>query len=51
MANAGGRPTEPLVLEPEGRDYLERQVRRRCVTRSMSARCRITLRCADSVQS
>jgi hypothetical protein len=29
MANAGGRPTSPLVLEPEAREYLERQVRRR----------------------
>src|SRR4051794_21238307 len=51
MANAAGRPTAPLVLEPEEREYLEGQVRRRRVSRSMSERCRIILRCADGVQS
>jgi transposase len=51
VANAGGRPTEPLALEPEEREYLEQQVRRRRVTRSMSERCRIVLRCADGLQS
>lgn len=51
MANAGGRPTAPLMLEPEEREYLERQVRRRRVARSMSERCRIILRCADGIQS
>lgn len=51
MANAGGRPTEPLVLEPDEREYLERQVRRRRVARSLSERCRIILRCADGIQS
>jgi len=51
MANAGGRPTVALVLEPEEREYLERQVRRRRVARSMSERCRIILRCADGIQS
>jgi transposase len=51
MANAGGRPTAALVLEPEEREYLERQVRRRRVARSISERCRIVLRCADGIQS
>ena len=51
MANWGGRPTAPLVLEPEEREYLERQVRRRGLARSMSERCRIILRCADGIQS
>ena len=51
MANAAGRPTAPLVLSAEERDYLERQVRRRRVARSMSERCRIILRCADGIPS
>jgi transposase len=51
MANAGGRPTAPLALEPEEREYLERQVRRRRVAQSLSERCRIVLRCADGIQS
>src|SRR5258708_6610198 len=51
MANATGRPTAPLVLSSDERDYLERQVRRRRVARSMSERCRIILRCADGLPS
>ena len=51
MANVGGRRTAPLVLEADERGYLERQVRRRRVARSMSERCRIILRCADGIQS
>src|SRR3712207_7819597 len=51
MANLGGRPTAALVLEPDERAYLERQVRRRRVARSMSERCRIILRCADGIPS
>ncbi len=51
MARAAGRPTVALVLSSEERDYLERQVRRRRVARSMSERCRIILRCADGIQS
>ena len=53
MANAGarGRPIEPLVLSPEERAYLERQVRRRRVARSLSERCRAVLRCADGLPS
>src|SRR5205085_11434186 len=51
MANASGRPTAPLVLSSDERDYLERQVRRRRVARSMSERCRIILRCSDGLPS
>ena len=51
MANATGRPTAKLVLHPDERAYLERQVRRRGVARSMSERCRIILRCADGLPS
>ena len=41
----------PLVLSPDERAYLERQVRRHRVARSMSERCRIVLRCADGIPS
>ena len=53
MANslARGRPVEVLILSAEERGYLERQVRRHRVTRSLSERCRIVLRCADGLQS
>jgi len=51
MASAGGRPRAPLMSEPEEREYLERQGRRRRVSRSLSERCRIILLCADGVQS
>src|SRR5258708_32122188 len=51
MANATGRRSAPLVLSSDERDYLERQVRRRRVARSMSERCRIILRCADGLPS
>src|SRR3979411_2491458 len=51
MANATGRPTAPLVLSSEERDYLERQVRRHRMARSMSERCRIILRCGDGLPS
>jgi transposase len=51
MANAMGRPTAPLVLSSDERDYLQRQVRRRRVARSMSERCRIILRCGDGLPS
>lgn len=46
-----GRPVEPLILSEEERSYLERQVRRHRVTRSLSERCRIVLRCAEGVPS
>src|SRR6187455_125700 len=53
MANAGmrGRPIAPLVLSASERSYLERQVRRHRVARSLSERCRVILRCADGVPS
>src|SRR4051794_4102706 len=51
MANVAGRPTAPVVLSSGEREYLERQVRRRRVARSMSERCRIILRCADGIPS
>ena len=53
MANAGakGRPIAPLVLSPQERTYLERQVRRHRVARSLSERCRAILRCADGLPS
>src|SRR6476659_10484946 len=51
MANATGRPIAPLVLSSDERAYLERQVRRRRVARSLSERRRVILRCADGVPS
>ena len=53
MANAGvrGRPIAPLVLSPQEQAYLERQVRRHRVARSISERCRAILRCADGLPS
>ncbi|MHC2303189.1 hypothetical protein ACVJBD_007456 [Rhizobium mongolense] len=51
MVNATRRPTAKLVLHPDEREYLERQVRRRRVARSMSECCRIILRCADGLPS
>ena len=51
MANATGRPIAPLVLSPDEREYLKRQVRRYRVARSLSDRCRVILRCADGVPS
>src|ERR1700745_2097225 len=53
MANAGrrGRPIAPLVLSAQERAYLERQVRRHRVARSLSERCRVILRCADGLSS
>lgn len=51
MANATGRPIIPLVLSLDEQTYLERQVRRHRVARSLSERCRIILRCADGIPS
>lgn len=51
MANASGRPTAPLVLSEAEREYLERQVRKHRVARSLSERCRIILRCGEGVPS
>src|SRR5678816_3420129 len=50
-ARAKGRPIAPLELSAEERTYLERQVRRHRVARSLSERCRIILRCADGLPS
>ena len=51
--NAGvrGRPIEALVLSAQERSYLERQVRRQRVARSLSERCRVILRCAEGLPS
>ena len=51
MARRAGRPVAALVLSDEERSYLERQVRRRRVPRSLSDRCRMILRCADGLPS
>src|SRR5215204_346436 len=50
-AFARGRPIAPLVLNAQERSYLERQVRRHRVARSLSERCRVILRCADGLSS
>jgi hypothetical protein len=50
-ADARGRPIAPLVLSAQERGYLERQVRRHRVARSLSERCRVILRCADGFAS
>src|SRR5258707_10678171 len=46
-----GRPIAPLVLSPQERAYLERQVRRHRAARSLSERGRAILRCADGLPS
>jgi transposase-like protein len=53
VTNAGvrGRPIAPLVLSSQERAYLERQVRRHRVARSLSERCRAILRCTDGLPS
>ena len=53
MAKAGvrGRPIAPLALSAQERAYLERQVRRHRIARSLSERCRVILRCADGKAS
>jgi transposase len=48
---ARGRPVAALILTADERGYLERQVRRHRVARSLSERCRIILRCAEGQQS
>src|SRR5213080_5327849 len=50
-AFARGRPIARLVLSAQERSYLERQVRRHRVARSLSERCRVILRCADGFPS
>ena len=51
MTRRVGRPTTALVLSDDERAYLERQVRRHRVPRSLSDRCRMILRLADGLTS
>ena len=51
MANAAGPPIAPLILSSDELAYLERQVRRHRVSRSLLERCRVILRCADGLPS
>ena len=51
MAYGLGRPLAALVPSDEERSWLEGQVRRRRIARSMSDRCRMILRCADGLGS
>ena len=51
MGRGGGRPVAALVLSEEERAYLERQVRRHRIARSMADRCRMILRCAAGVSN
>ena len=51
MARGMGRPLAALVLSDEERSFLEAQVRRHRVARSMSDRCRMILRCADGLSN
>ena len=49
MARGMGRPMPALVLSDEERSFLEAQVRRHRVARSLSDRCRMILRCAEGL--
>ena len=49
MGRGGGRPVATLVLSEEERAYLERQVRRHRIARSLAERCRMILRCAEGL--
>ena len=51
MARGMGRPMPALVLSDEERSFLEAQVRRHRVARSLSDRCRMILRCADGLSN
>ena len=51
MTKRLGKPIAPLNLSADERAYLERQVRRHRVARSLSDRCRMVLRCADGLSS
>ena len=51
MARGMGRPLAGLVLTDEERWFLEAQVRRHRVARSLSDRCRMILRCADGLSN
>ena len=47
MAHGTGRPLAALVMSDGERSFLEAQVRRHRVARSLSDHCRMILRCAD----
>ena len=49
MAHGTGRPLAALGLSDEERSFLDAQVRRHRVARSMSDRYRMILRCADGL--
>lgn len=51
MSRRRGRTADVIVLSTDERDFLESQVRRRQVIRSLSDRCRIILLCADGLTS
>ena len=51
MADRRGRVADVVVLSPDERRFLEGQVRRRKVPRSLSDRCRIILACAQGLAS
>jgi transposase len=51
MSRRRGRIADVIVLSLEERDFLENQVRRRQIIRSLSDRCRIILLCADGLTS
>lgn len=49
MGRGVGRPVATLVLSEEERAYLECQVRRHRIARSLADRCRMILRCAEGL--
>ena len=49
MPRGMGRPMAAVVLSDGERSFLEAQVRRHRVARSMSDRCRMILRCAEGL--
>ena len=49
MGRGVGRPVAAVVLSAEERAYLERQVRRHRIARSLADRCRMILRCAEGL--
>jgi len=51
MADRRGRVADAVVLSKEERRFLEGQVRRRKVPRSLSDRCRMVLACAQGLTS
>ena len=49
MGRGVGRPVAAVVLSEDERAYLERQVRRPRIARSLADRCRMILRCAEGL--